>query len=111
MIENKFNKNQIKIIVIIFLILIILLKCFEWFMFSKTEIVLGKINRETEQSKGGKSTRYLFIFKNQVVEGKMSNSELKNISIDSLKKMENVKIEVSEYWTFFNRIVDKRVLK
>lgn len=105
------NKRQIKIVVLLFVGLIILLKSFEIFMFSNTKIIYGKITRETEQPKGGNSTRYSFVYNNKIVEGKMPNSEIKDISIDSLKKLDSIKIEVSNYSTFFNRIIDKRVLK
>lgn len=112
MIEKNFkiNKRQIKKVVILFIGLIILLKSFELFMFSNTKIIYGKITRETNQAKGGYSTRYSFECDNKIVEGSMPNSDIKDISLDSLKKLDSIKIEVSNYSTFFNRIIDKRVL-
>lgn len=80
--------------------------------YSNSSCACAQITKETAQAKGGYSTRYIFTVDEKTIEGKVSNSYLKrNISLDSLKKIKCIKIEYSNYSTYFNRVIDKRILK
>ncbi len=102
--------KQNRILLIVFGLIVSLLLSLEWFMYTNSKVVCGKIICQTASAKGGYSIRYVFFIHTIKFEGKMPNSDLKDIPLDSLKKVDCIKIEVSNYSTFFNRIVDKRVL-
>lgn len=103
-------KYNLKIVFFTILFFIISLYTFEYIMFLKTRVTYGILTKKAS-SRGASSIHYIFKFNGKLIESGISTSLLKELSLDSLKKIDSVKIEVSEYWTFFNRIVDKRVLK
>ena len=80
-------------------------------MFLNSKFACAKIIEEIPQAKGGYSAGYVFEVDGKKVKGNVPYSSLKSISLDSLKKIECVKIEYSNYSTFFNRVIDNRILK
>lgn len=108
--KNKINIRQLVWVVFGFSIFIVLGLILDEIAYTNTRIVYGKITDESS-IKGAHSIYYKFYFVNEIKEGGVGRSEIKNIPIDSLRKLDSIKIEVSNYSTFFNRIIDKRVLK
>ena len=76
-----------------------------------SNILCGKIIKIESGVKGGKNIWYSFKVNNKNILDNISIGFFKKIPFDSLKKFDCVKIEVSNYSTFFNRVVDERVLK
>lgn len=109
---NKFkvNKKQLIIVGVIFSTIVIILILVKYIAYSNSDIICAKIIGSYEV-RGATYIEYVFEFNKTKTNGSASTIELKKIGIDSLKKMDCIKIEVSEYWSFINRIVDKRVLK
>lgn len=78
--------------------------------YTSTKITCGKIVRQSS-IRGAYSVYYTFEVDGISKEGGVGTSFLKNLSLDSLKKIECVKIEYSNFSTYFNRVVDERILK
>jgi hypothetical protein len=109
--EKNFNINKKQLIWVVFgfSIFIIFGLILDEIAYTNASIVYGKFTDESS-IRGSHSMYYKFYYKNVLKEGGVRKSEIKNIPIDSLKKLDIIKIEVSNYSTFFNRIIDKRVL-
>ena len=110
--KSKFMKmtKQNRILLIVFGLIVSLLLSLEWFMYTNSKIVCGKIISQKRQSRGGYSVYYDYLYNGKKMKSAIETTYLKDITLDSLKKIDCIKIEVSNYSTFFNRIVDKRVL-
>jgi hypothetical protein len=104
------NKKSWIIFIIIFSSIIVIGLFTEKFAYSNSKITCAKITREASV-KGSKSIYYNFEVDGEVIEGGIGISFLKTIPLDSLKKIDCIRVEYSEYSTFFNRIVDSRILQ
>jgi len=104
------NSKQLNRLLVIVISLIVLFLVVYNLSFLKSRTICGKIIGEHE-IKGAKYIRYRFIIDNDTSEGSLSVLDVKRISLDSLKKIECVQIQYSEFSSFFNRVVDKRILK
>jgi hypothetical protein len=105
------NRKDWIILGICFSAIITLSYTFTYIIFIDSKTTCGRITRETFGSKGGHSTHYIFFVGSEKIEGNTSNSFLKKIPLDSLKKIECIEIEYSRYSTIFNRLIDKRIVK
>ncbi len=105
------TRKQLIYFFAIFSLVIFSLLAYEQIMYSNTQIICGKIYKQEKQTRGGYSIYYKFDLEGIVHKGAVGTSFLKKIPLDSLKKLDCIKIECSNYSTFFNRIIDKRVLK
>ena len=70
----------------------------------------GKVKR-VGISKGARYVVLEFYLDDTKYTCSQTNSDFKLINLDSLKKIECIKIEYSTILPFFNRVVDMRVLK
>lgn len=104
------GKKAWKILAFTFGSLIFILLILKELAFMNSSIVCGKIVNHYKL-RGATYIEYEFFADEQKKFGTLNPSDLKSIYWDSLKKMECVKIEYSNYWTFFNRVIDKRILK
>lgn len=104
------NFKSITILLIIFLTIILITLLLETMAFSSASVTCARFTRQAS-SKGAWYSNYIFEIEGKIVEGSISNEDLKDISFDSLKSIECIKIEYSNYYPICNRIVDKRILK
>jgi hypothetical protein len=63
------------------------------------------------ETRGAKYLHYEFFIDNVKHEGSISRIDLRIKSLDSLKKIDCIQIEYSNFSTYFNLVVDKRILK
>ncbi len=110
MTKNKLNKKQLIKVGLLFSTIVIILIFAKYIAYSNSKIICAKIIGSYEV-RGANYIEYVFKINKTKTKGSASSIEIKKISVDSLKKMDCIKIEVSEYWPLINRIVDKRVLK
>ena len=102
--------KSVAILIIVFVAIIIIGLMVDKIAYTNTTSTCAKITKRAYAT-GGVSVIYTFEIDGKKIKSGSSNSLLKDISIDSLKNIECVKIEYSNYSTFFNRITDKRILK
>ena len=63
------------------------------------------------QTKGANYLLYKFEVNGKKYEGNESTSKIIDQPYDSLEKIECLKVEYSSFAPFFNRVIDKRILK
>jgi len=108
---KKETRKELKISFIIIVIIIVFALIFPRIMYVNSSIVCGKVY-ERHSIRGSDS--FDFKFK---IDGETLNNNVpvgfikKNVSYDSIKKIECLKVEYSNYSTLFSRIVDERVLR
>lgn len=95
---------------IVFASIIVIGLLIEKLAYTSSKITCGRIIRQSS-IRGAWSIYYVFKVEGETIEGGVGTSYLKNIPLDSLKKIECVQIEYSTWGTSFNRVVDKRLLK
>jgi hypothetical protein len=76
---------------------------FPYLMFSNTSVVCGKY-LEIDSIKGRKILVYSFKKNGKIHEGNVQLNRLKAKDILSFKNGKCIEIEVSNYWSFFNKI-------
>lgn len=103
------KKQWLYLIFVIFGLALVMLTL-RFVMFSKSSVTCAKITRIT-RDRSGASIRYFFDVNNRTYLSGLSTISTKNISIDSLKKIDCIQLEYSNYSPFWNRIIDKRILK
>lgn len=97
--------------ILIFLFSFITLYLFLNFaVYINSGVTCAKIIGQSE-SKGASILKYKFILNGDIVYGSENSSKFVDFSMDSLKKIDCIKVEYSKFWVLFNRIVDKKVLK
>ena len=99
-----------KNVVIIITAIVVIGIVFNTVVYFHSDIACGKVIGQG-QTKGANYIRYKFQIGNQTVYGSESSSVFVDLSLDSLKKMDCVKIQYSQFIFDFNRIVDLRILK
>lgn len=104
------NLKSVIIGISIFVAIIIVGRLLDIIAYTNTTSTCAKITKSVSV-RGAWSVVYVYEVNGQKNEGAIYTSLLKDISMDSLQKIECVKIEYSNYSTFFTRIVDKRILK
>jgi hypothetical protein len=97
-------------IVLSFFLILLTLYSFEKLMYLDSNIACAKFIYQSE-SRGVKYVHYTVNINEEVHDGSLSMAQLKIKSMDKLKKIDCLKVEYSNYSSFFNRVVDKRVLK
>ncbi len=102
------NKYKSFLIILSFFIFIYLF--LNYFVYFGSQIECGQVNR-IGISKGARYLVLEFEIDNKKYNCSQTNSDFKPIDIDSLKKIKCIKIEYSTLIPFFNRVVDKQVLK
>ncbi len=95
---------------IIFFGLLLTAKIYTYFFFTNTTKTCAAIykvgtNRTVE------SYHYSYNAKGIKHDGSIETGYIKNISLDSLKKIKCIKIEYSNYVNSFSRIIDQSLLK
>jgi len=104
------TKKEIKISVIIVFTAIVLILIFPRIMYVDSSITCGKI-MDRYSIRGTKYFEFNFVVNDKLTHGSISQSFIKkNISFDSIKKIKCLKIEYSNYSSFFSRVVDDRVV-
>jgi hypothetical protein len=104
------NRKTWIVVGVVFLLIISIGLLIEQMAYTSSKIGCAKITRKSA-IRGAWSVHYEFEVDGEIMEGGIETGFLKKISLDSLKKIECIKIEYSNYSTFFNRVIDKRILK
>jgi hypothetical protein len=102
--------NRKKLILTIVLISLSIYVALNYVVYIKSSTACAKFTNQG-QIKGANYLLYEFKIANKKYTGNESASKIIDISVDSLKKIKCVKVEYSNLIPFFNRVVDKRVLK
>lgn len=107
---KKETRKELKISLIIVLSIILVGVVLTKVMYLNSSIACGKIVGKYKL-RGRTSLEYNFNLDDEIVTDAISIGAIKkDISFDSIKKIECLKIEYSNYSTFFSRVVDDRVL-
>ena len=115
--KNRNNKimsiNKKILILILFFITLLLIGYSTNYLLLKNSITTtGKIIGQQKATKGGYCIVYLFSVKGQNIKGTIYTSYIKEqLTLDSLKKIPDVKIKYSKYSLNYNEIIDSRILK
>jgi len=91
-------------------ILVLLLFIFGSGVYIKSERTCGTIIEETE-IRGARYIRYKFQVDGETIYGSVTSSHIVSLGIDSLKRIECIEIQYSNFSSVFNRLVDDRILK
>ena len=105
---NLLKKHKTYILIALFFMFIYFFMNFVVYIGSRTEC--GQIKR-IGVSKGARYVILEFYVDNIKYTCSQTNSDFKTIDFNDLKKINCIKIEYSTFLPFFNRVVDKRVLK
>jgi hypothetical protein len=102
-------KNKSIIAILVFFVVIFISSLFKLLMFSNTTKVCGKVTSKFI-IRGVTDVKFEFMIKNKYYSGSQEYSDLKSdITFDTLKLLDCVEIEYSNYWHVYNRIVDNRL--
>jgi hypothetical protein len=107
---KKNSYKQVFWVLIIFFGLILIAKIYTYFFFtstSKTCATIYKVGRNRTVA----SYHYSYYVNGIIHDGSIETGYIKNISLDSLKKIDCIKIEYSNYVYSFSRIIDQSLLK
>jgi hypothetical protein len=103
----NFKKNKIYYIIIFSFLIIYLF--INYLVFINSKFVCGKITGQVQSR--GYHLVYTYKVDNSIKTGYQPSSKFIDVKLDSLKSIKCVKIEYSTLLPFFNRVVDRRVLK
>lgn len=106
----KLKNKPILIAISLFILVLLGAYSYEYIMYLNTSVACGKFYKESEV-KGSTYIHYQVKILNKKRYGSTWVGDLKIKNLDSLIELDCIKIEYSNYNTFFNRVVDKRVLK
>ena len=98
------KKNPRITFIVTFVFLII---GFDLFIYSSVSIRCAKFDN-VSRVKGSKKLNYIFVQDNKIVSGRMDITTLSNDEIEKLKKSNCIEVEVSNYWSFFNKVVEEK---
>lgn len=101
--NNKFIKENSTLLSIMILILLTIL--IYLFVYSDVSIRCAKFHTFS-QVRGSKKLNYTFIYDGELIQGRMDITTLSKDEINKLKKSECIQVEVSNYWSFFNKVVE-----
>jgi hypothetical protein len=104
-------KNKSVIAIIIFFVIISFSSLFKVLMFTNTTKVCGKVTSKFK-IRGVTDVKFEFKINNKFHSGSQEYGAFNSdISFDSLKLLDCVEIEYSNYWHIYSRITDKRLVE
>ena len=95
---------------IVFFGLMLVAETYTYFFFTKTSKTCATIYK-IGTSRWIDYFHYTYVIEGKKYDGSIEVGEIKNISLDSLKKIECIKIEYSNYVNSFSRVIDQSILK
>lgn len=106
----KLKNKSLLVVIGLFVLVLLVAYTYEYLMYLNTSIACGKFYKRTEV-KGSKYIHYRVTIDNKVRYGSTWVGDLRVKDLDSLKNFNCIQIEYSNYSNFFNRVIDKRILK
>lgn len=107
----KLKKNKsVFVVITLFALVLLVAYTYEYLMYLDTSIACGKFYKKT-QVKGSTYIHYRVTIQNKERYGSTWVGDLKIKDLDSLMKYNCIQIEYSNYSNFFNRVIDKRIIK
>ncbi len=97
-------KKSNKIFLIFVVISILLFTLLSPIMYSNSSEVCAKF-KSFSKVKGSKKLNYVFKKNGELCEGRMDITLHTESEINELKNSDCIRIEVSNYWSFFNRVI------
>jgi hypothetical protein len=107
---EKASYKQVIWVLIIFFGLILIAKLYTYYFFTNTTKTCATIYK-VGADRTIESYHYSYSAHGIIHDRSIETGYIKNISLDSLKKIECVKIEYSNYVNSFSRVIDQSLLK
>jgi hypothetical protein len=107
---TPFKKAILKLMVIL-TIIILMLFTVKQILYSNSSTVCGVIYGRHKGSRGGWYIDYKFEINNKKYLRSQDSWDCKDVSIEIMKKMNCIKIEYSNFWNGYSKIIDRRIVE